>query len=146
MIDSLRTLFAKNLDMLGNEIKAYSNEDNLWIKEGAVNNTGGTLSLHLFGNLQHFIGAVLGNSGYVRDRAAEFSAQLSRDQLLEELEKTKAIVDETLQKLTVENLQENYPIEVFKHPMTVEYFLIHLQGHLNYHLGQISYHRRLLDH
>ena len=145
MIDSLRKIFARNLDMLSNEIQAYANEETLWVKDGAVNNTGGTLCLHLCGNLQHFIGSVLGDSGYVRNRDAEFSHQTTRTHLLEEIEKTKAAVDLALQKLAPEKLLEDYPIDVLKQPMTVEFFLIHLQGHLNYHLGQISYHRRLLD-
>ena len=145
MIDSLKQLFAKNLDMLTKEISAYSDEEKLWVKEGEVNNSTGTLCLHLCGNLQHFIGGVLGNSGYVRDRQGEFSKTLSRTELLAEIEQAKSSVEQALTKIAQEQLKENYPIEVFGHPMTVEYFLIHLQGHLNYHLGQISYHRRLLD-
>ena len=145
MIVSLKQVFTKNLDMLAKEISADSNEEKLWIIEGEVNNSAGTLCLHLCGNLQHFIGATLGNSGYVRDRKREFSERLSRAELLAKIERVKTVIDQVLTTVTQEQLKETYPIEVFGHPMTVEYFLIHLQGHLNYHLGQISYHRRLLD-
>ncbi|MCA1608932.1 MAG: DinB family protein [Acidobacteria bacterium] len=52
-------------------------------------------------------------------------------------------VKATLGKLSSDDLARNYPLKVFDHPMTTEYFLVHLTTHLNYHLGQINYHRRL---
>lgn len=146
MMESLQQLYAKSLDMLSHEIEAYWDEDNLWLKEGQVNNSAGTLCLHLCGNLQHFIGATLGNTGYVRNRTAEFEMQMTREELLLEIQLTKSVVETTLANLSVETTQKFYPLEVFGFPMTVSYFLIHLHGHLNYHLGQITYHRRLLDH
>jgi len=145
VIDTLKTLFDRDLDRLASEINTYNNASNLWVKDGQVNNSGGTLCLHLCGNLQHFVGSILGNSGYVRDRVAEFSDVHSRESLIQEIETTKKAVQSALEKLSPNALSEKYPIEVFGSPMTVQFFLLHLQGHLNYHLGQISYHRRLLD-
>jgi uncharacterized damage-inducible protein DinB len=87
----------------------------------------------------------LGNSGFVRDRDAEFSSGgVSRDELLTEIDATATVVKSTLEKLTEDDLAKTYPIEVFGHPMTTEFFLVHLTTHLSYHLGQINYHRRLL--
>ncbi len=65
--------------------------------------------------------------------------------LLSKIETTQLIVTKTLLALTPEQLAANFPVEVFGKPMTTSFFLIHLSGHLNYHLGQINYHRRLLS-
>ncbi len=145
MITSLIALFEKSLDTLAKEISLYPDESVLWQKEKEVNNPAGNLCLHLCGNLQHFIGAILGNTGYVRDRAMELSAHhVPSAKLILDIQKTKEVVTNTLSKLSTQSLQASYPIQVFGHEMSTTYFLIHLHGHLSYHLGQISYHRRLL--
>jgi hypothetical protein len=146
VIASLRTLLARDLHTLEKEITLYTSEDLLWIIRGEIKNSPANLCLHLCGNLQHFIGAVLGNSGYVRNRDLEFSATgLSRAHLLTEIQTTRSVVLHTLNKLPVNVLTQEYPQQVFGHPMTTLYFLIHLAGHFNYHLGQINYHRRLVS-
>ena len=146
MIDILKQLFTSDLEKLKTEISSYTDEMNLWKISGDIKNSGGNLCLHLCGNLQHFIGAVLGNSGYVRKRDAEFSKKnVSVKELVKEVELTITAVENTLNHLKEERLGEKYPRNVFGYEMTTEYFLIHLAAHLNYHLGQINYHRRLLD-
>ena len=93
-----------------------------------------------------YFGAVLGNTGYVRQRDLEFSLRdISRTILIEKIEATIKMVEQTLSSLTEEKLQEEYPILVFAEKTSSEYFLVHLATHLSYHLGQINYHRRLLD-
>jgi uncharacterized damage-inducible protein DinB len=142
--ETLVKVFARDLARLEKEIKEYTSHESLWRIGKGVNNSSGNLCLHLCGNLQHYIGAVLGNSGYKRNREAEFSTKgLSKDNLLLEIEKTKESVISTLNKLSEEKVDTVYPEEVFNEPMQTGYFLIHLQGHLNYHLGQINYNRRL---
>ena len=146
MIDILKQLFTSDLEKLKTEISSYTDEMNLWKISGDIKNSGGNLCLHLCGNLQHFIGAVLGNSGYVRKRDAEFSKKnVPVKELVKEVELTITAVENTLNHLKEERLGEKYPRNVFGYEMTTEYFLIHLAAHLNYHLGQINYHRRLLD-
>ena len=138
-------LFERDLAKLKEEIGAYASEGDLWQTAGAIPNSAGNLCLHLAGNLRHFFGAVLSGTGYMRDRDAEFAAKfVPRAQLIEEVDAAAADVRATLEKLTEEDLSKNYPIEVFGKPMTTEFFLVHLATHLNYHLGQINYHRRLL--
>ena len=145
MTASVSKVMNRHLDQLRREIEAYDNESDLWVKAGEIPNSAGNLCLHLCGNLQHYIGAVLGNTGYVRQRHEEFSAQnVPVSQLLGEIDRTKEVVSKTLDELEQADLQNNYPQEVFGAPMTIEFFLIHLTGHLGYHLGQINYHRRLL--
>jgi len=146
MINTLLQLFQRDLEKLKTEISSFKDEKKIWVISGEVKNSAGNLCLHLCGNLQHFIGAVLGNSGYVRNRDAEFTRKnVPVKELVDEIELTAQIVEKTLKELKEEELTKTFPINVFGYEMTTEYFLTHLTTHLNYHLGQINYHRRLLD-
>ncbi len=139
-------LIERDLGKLKEEIEMFRNEADLWKTEGEITNSAGTLCLHLAGNLRHFFGAVQGGTGYVRDRDAEFSARgISKADLLAGIEAASADVARTITMLEDEDLERNYPIEVYGHPMTTAFFLTHLTTHLGYHLGQINYHRRLLS-
>ena len=145
MKEILITLFEKDLNILIREVDSYSEESDLWKTAPGITNSSGNLALHLVGNLQHFIGAVLGDTGYVRNREAEFSDRnVPKAKILQDIQETIAVVSATLTKLNDEQLNDIYPIEVFGKPMTTLHFLVHLEGHLNYHLGQVNYHRRLL--
>jgi uncharacterized damage-inducible protein DinB len=138
-------LYERDLNKLKTEIEQFKNEADLWKTSGDVTNSAGNLCQHLTGNLQHFFGAVLGDSGYVRDREAEFAAKTStRAELLAEIDAASESVKNTLAKLTDDDFAKTYPIDVFGKPMTTGSFLTHLTTHFNYHLGQINYHRRLL--
>jgi uncharacterized damage-inducible protein DinB len=140
----LIALFERELDTLKQEISAYEQDEFLWKSLEGVQNPGGNLCLHLTGNLQHFIGATLGDTGYIRNREAEFKLKnIPRIKLLEEIDNTKKIVTDTLEQVSKKELDGNYPIQVFEEPMTTEFFLVYLLRHLSYHIGQINYHRRL---
>lgn len=146
LTDSLIKLFTRDLNALKQELNLYTKEENLWLLDKAVTNTAGNLCLHLVGNLKTFIGASLGNTGYIRQRDLEFSQKnIPRAVLLQQVDETIDIVSNTLKTLTTADLQKEYVRRVFEDKMTTEYFLIHLTMHLSYHLGQINYHRRLLD-
>jgi hypothetical protein len=138
-------LFQKDLDKLKEEISLYPKDEQLWqVKEG-INNSGGNLCLHLTGNLQHFIGAVLGDSGYVRNRDAEFRVKnIPRSKLLEDIDTTRSVVTDTLEQLSKNDLQKDYILPVMDEKTNTSYFLIYLLSHLNYHIGQINYHRRII--
>lgn len=143
---SLIKLFKRDLNALKREVESYEKESNLWLLHKDVKNSAGNLCLHLVGNLKTFIGASLGNTGYVRQRDLEFSLKdVPRLELLAQVDETIIIVEETLKTLTEADLQKEYVRRAFEDKMTTEYFLIHLTMHLSYHLGQINYHRRLLE-
>ncbi len=142
---TLISLFERDFDRLNTELNAYKSKENIWEKAPGILNSAGNLSLHLADNLHHFIGAVLGKSDYIRDREFEFGGTVNLEELLERNEAAKTIVIDTLQNLTEDDFSINYPIQVFGKEMTTEFFMSHLYGHFNYHLGQINYHRRLLD-
>lgn len=146
IIESLRSLYSRDLNKLKAEIASYRNEEALWKTDRNIANSAGNLCLHLVGNLNHFIGAELGKTGYVRNRELEFSLKdIPQTELLAMAEATTTMVDQVLSQLTPEDLEKEYPLVVFEDKMTTGYFLIHLITHLDYHLGQINYHRRLLD-
>ncbi len=140
------TLFERDLEQLSKEISTYSEEAALWKTDGDIRNSGGNLCLHICGNLQHFVGKMLGNSDYVRQREREFSDKdVPASTLVALIETTKKVVLETIDNLSAEDMKKKDPVEFYKRDMDVEQFLIHLFGHMSYHLGQINYHRRLLN-
>jgi uncharacterized damage-inducible protein DinB len=146
MKQTLQSLFKRDLNKLRTEIDSYQDEVNIWKTDKNISNSAGNLCLHLIGNLNHYIGMMLGNSGYIRNRELEFSLKdISRTKLIQQIDKTIEMVGLTLEKLSAEDLQKEYPEQPLGYSMTTEYFLIHLFGHLSYHLGQVNYHRRLLD-
>jgi uncharacterized damage-inducible protein DinB len=144
MQKSLSDVFEKDLIRLKVEIEAYTNEEKLWIKAEGINNSAGNLCLHILGNLNNYIGAILGNTGYVRNRPAEFSEKTTKEFLIKSLEETTEMVKNVILSIDSDVFNQVYPDNVFGHEMKTDYFLIHLVGHLNYHLGQINYHRRIL--
>jgi len=145
LTENLAVLFERDIEKVRKEISSYADENKLWLTAPHISNSAGNLCLHLLGNLQHYIGGVLGNSGYVRNRPEEFSQKNVpvKDMVLQ-LNHTSAIVTQTLRSLTADQLSAEYPEQVFDYSMTVQYFMLHLLAHLNYHLGQINYHRRMM--
>lgn len=143
---TLKKLFRRDLEKLKQEIGLYQKEKNLWIVDKNIPNSAGNLCLHLVGNLNYFIGTHLGNTGYVRHRELEFSLKdIPQAELIKMVEETIEVIDTTLDHVTEAQLNDDYPVVVFADKMTTEYFLVHLAAHLGYHLGQVNYHRRLLD-
>ena len=143
--ESIRAIVVRELRSLGREIEAYEDEKSLWAVPPGIANSAGTLALHLAGNLQSFVGAILGDTGYVRDRQAEFERRdVSRTELLAELEKTIEAVDSTLINLADDTLTRPFPLTFGVLEVTTGDFLNHLVAHLAFHVGQVDYHRRLV--
>lgn len=146
LTETLIKLFTRDLNVLKTEMNSYKDENTLWVISKDISNSAGNLCLHLVGNLNHYIGATLGDSGYMRQRDLEFSLKdIPKADLMKRINDTIAVVEKTLSKLTEADLQKEYEHRVFGEAMTTAYFLVHLSMHLAFHLGQINYHRRLLD-
>lgn len=144
-IKELNQLFQRDLEKLGQELKAYKTEEDLWIVGKEISNSGGNLTLHIFGNLRHFIGLDFGGIAYERNRDREFGVKdVPLLALLLELEEVKKIISTSLLGLNPARMGDKSLHAFFGHQMSIGFFLIHLYGHLNYHLGQVNYHRRLL--
>ena len=140
-------LFERDLSRLKKELLLYKKEEIMWVVKDEINNSAGNLALHIIGNLKTYIGTNLGETGYIRNRKSEFAEKnISRTKILKMIDETCMIIQSTILELTEIELDKLYPVQVFKNKkeMTNEFFLIHLYGHLNYHLGQVNYHRRLI--
>jgi hypothetical protein len=144
--ETLNILFTRDLKRLRQEIESYNNEHNLWRVENDISNSAGNLCLHLIGNLNTYIGKEIGKIDYIRNRELEFSLKdIPKVELLKKIDETILIVSSSLERLTPGDLLKEYPVIVFDTPTSTEFLLVHLATHLAYHLGQINYHRRLLD-
>ncbi len=139
-------LLQRDLEKLKQELLLYLDETLIWKTVAGISNSAGNLCLHLVGNLNTYIGAELGQSGYIRNREQEFSQKdIQRDELIRKIENTILVVAKVLQHLPDEALTQEYPLLVLKEKTSTGYFLTHLAVHLDYHLGQINYHRRILE-
>jgi uncharacterized damage-inducible protein DinB len=145
-IETLKTLFNRDLNKLKVEIGSYQNENKIWSIDKNISNSAGNLCLHLIGNLNTYIGAQIGKTNYIRNRELEFSQKdIPQAVLITQIEATIQTVNDALLLLTDDHLRKEYPLLVFETKTSTEFLLIHLTTHLAYHLGQINYHRRLLD-
>ena len=134
------------MNKLKTEIESYQNESDIWEIQKGIANSAGNLCLHLVGNLNTYIGAEFGKTGYIRNRALEFSLKdIPRAELIQKIEETIVVVNNALNIISEEELKMEFPLLVFEKKTSTEFMLIHLTTHLAYHLGQINYHRRLLD-
>jgi uncharacterized damage-inducible protein DinB len=147
--DSLSTEIARfllrELSALQRELDAYPDERLIWRIPPGAPNSAGTLALHLCGNIRHYVGALLGDTGYVRDRDAEFETRdVPRERLLEEVEATKKTVASVLPAVPDSSLSDPYPETMRGVTLGCREALYHLAAHFAYHLGQVDYHRRLV--
>lgn len=142
IINDIRSYYTRDLDELIDNLMEIS-EDDLWRTPAGVSNSCGVLVQHLIGNLNHYIGEGLGETGYVRQRDQEFIAsEASKEELIQGVEDLKDTLDLIFDSLGKDDLNESYPMELSFESSTGG-FLVHLYGHLNYHMGQINYLRRI---
>jgi uncharacterized damage-inducible protein DinB len=145
VIQTISELFIRDLNKLKEELNLYPTEQKIWEVSSGISNSTGNLCLHIVGNLKYFIGAVLGKTGYIRERELEFSLKnIERTQLVLSVDETIFVIENTLKNLGDSILSNNYPIEKRGEIVSTDHMLLHLYGHLTYHLGQINYHRRMI--
>jgi Protein of unknown function (DUF664) len=143
LVLTVATILDRDLRALRREVEAYPNERDLWARVPGISNVAGTLALHLAGNLQHYIGAVLGGSGYVRDRPAEFARRdVPRTELLREIEAARMAVSRALAGTV--DVDAEFPETIAGKGVRIGDYLVHLATHFAYHLGQLDYHRRIV--
>jgi hypothetical protein len=141
----LAALFRRDLTRLIQELDAFPSEQTLWAKVPGISNSAGNLFLHLEGNQREYIGRQLGGVDYTRQRDLEFgSAPIPTSDLKLRIEPLPALIPQIVSALSAQTLAAAYPENVLRAPISTRQFLIHLSGHLNYHLGQIDYLRRVL--
>ena len=143
----LAALFRRELTRLIQELTAFPHQSALWARVEGVTNSTGNLALHLEGNLREYIGRQLGNVPYVRQRDLEFtSTGLPVQEVISRIEAVQDLVPRVVSNLSSDDLDGVYPEQVLAAPLSTRQFLIHLLGHLSYHLGQVDYLRRVLTH
>ena len=141
----LASFYERDLRKVIEEINLFKNEADLWRTQGSVKNSSGNLVLHLIGGLNYHIGTNMGHTGYVRDRDQEFSRKgVERKVLVEQLEALMAMIVKTVNAMTPEDLEAEYPMLFDGEKRTNSYMLVQLLAHLNYHLGQVNYLRRII--
>ena len=141
---SIAALLERELAGFQRELDLFPDDETLWRTLPGVPNSAGNLALHVAGNLQHFVGAVLGGSAFVRNRDGEFSRRAgSRGELLEELQKAAVAVRTVVPNLTDAVLEHDFPEPVIptRRIQTLR-VLLHLCAHASFHLGQAGYLRR----
>lgn len=145
MLPEHKRMFLHYLELLSKEISLYKKEDDLWKSVPGIANTPGNLCLHLCGNLQHYVGAIIGKSGYKRDRNAEFSKKnVSRHDLLMEINVTTEALSAVFDSIEEKDLWKPFPDNTFGENTTNNNAIMQCTVHFGYHFGQINYHRRIL--
>ncbi|MDQ2767722.1 MAG: DUF1572 family protein [Gemmatimonadota bacterium] len=141
----LSSLFHRDLTRLMNQIEAFPSSEMIWSVLPGITNSAGSLAMHIEGNLREYVGHQIGGTDYLRNRNREFvSADLPKHEILARLEQLRRIIPPILANIPEERMKTRYPEVVLERPLSVEDFLMHLYGHLNWHLGQIDSLRRAL--
>jgi hypothetical protein len=147
IIDNIKSFLDKDILQLKTEIESYQREERIWVIDKGIANSAGNLVLHLIGNLNGFVGAPISNTGYVRNRVAEFADKdIPRSELVLRIEQTREIVKQAMDTLSDDLLGKEYPLGLGDKKVTYSFMLTMISTHLSYHLGQVNYHRRLLDY
>ena len=142
---NIADFYEKDLDKLIEELNLFKKEKDIWKTKADVKNSAGNLVLHLIGNLNHFIGRTLGHTDFIRKREDEFSLKdIPREKLIEQIKDTKEVIKNTLPTISEEDLKKEFPLKIGENVFTTETLLAFLLAHLNYHLGQVNYLRRML--
>ena len=142
----LANFYERDIRKLIEEINLFKNEENIWRTAGSVKNSCGNLVLHIIGGMNYLIGTTLAQTNYVRNRDQEFIRKdVERKELVAQLEALILMINQTLNALTFEQMEAEYPIFFDRPKTSVSYVLVQLLAHLNYHLGQVNYLRRILE-
>jgi hypothetical protein len=142
----LISFYERDLRRLIEEVNLFKNEEDLWRTRGSVKNSSGNLALHIAGGLNYHIGTNLAQNGYVRNRDQEFSKKdVPRKEIVDQLEALIVMITGTIKAFTQEQMEAGYPVIFDGMKVSVSYILVQLLAHLNYHLGQVNYLRRVFE-
>jgi uncharacterized damage-inducible protein DinB len=141
----LTRLFVRELETVQRELALFPDDDSVWRTLPGISNSAGNLALHLAGNLLHYVGAMLGGTGYVRNRPLEFSRPSgTRAELDAEVQIAIDVVKRVLPHVSDERMARDFPETIAGVTLRTGLFLMHLSAHAAFHVGQIGYLRRAL--
>jgi uncharacterized damage-inducible protein DinB len=140
------TSLIETLEQYRNEIRdlvAPLTEADFWERPVEPGNSVGHLVLHLTGNLNHFIGAQVGATGYVREREREFTEtnHPPKAEAMARLDEAVATFRHIVAQQSATELLGKHPEARFG---TVLNALVRVVSHFALHRGQISYLVRLV--
>ena len=142
----LANFHERDIRKLIEEINLFRNEENLWKTQGSVKNSSGNLALHIIGGMNYLIGATLAKTGYIRDRDQEFIRKgVARKEIVAHLEELIPMINQTLNALGHDGMEAEYPLIFDDMKVSNSYLFVQLLVHLNYHLGQVNYLRRVFE-
>jgi uncharacterized damage-inducible protein DinB len=142
---SIIPLLIRELDGFRRELKLFPDEESLWRVVPGITNSAANLAIHVAGNLQHYVGAVLGGTKYIRRRDVEFSRRSGTlAEILSELDRAEDVVRTVLPKISEAMLDSEYPEAVGPMKFRTDQLLLHLCVHAGFHLGQAGYLRRAM--
>ena len=138
-------IYNNELDKLNDELMAYESDELIWKTIGENKITAGNNCLIISGIMQQYIGSMIGEFEYMRNKEAELKAKfMSKERLAEEITNTRKVVIATLEEVSKIDLMKIYPTTEFKEPVTTEFYLLHILKTLSFYVGQIAYHRQLI--
>jgi hypothetical protein len=145
LLDELRTFLLRDIAGIERELELYPDDKSVWVNVTGLPNSAGNLILHVSGSLQHFFGATLGNTGYLRNREAEFAKRdVPRTELRKELAGARHGVLSAFENLTEIRLEQPFPARITDTELSTRLTILQLITHVSYHLGQLDYHRRMV--
>lgn len=145
LLEDLQQLYLREVATLERELELYPDDESIWKELPGLPNSAGNLLLHVSGSLQHFFGATLGKTGYMRNREAEFSKRnVPRSEIKQELANAREGVIAAFANLSEADLSQVFPVQFADVPFSTRLTLLQFLAHLAYHLGQIDYHRRVV--
>jgi len=143
--NDIATMLVRELEGFEREVLLFPSDESLWQTLPGLTNTAGNLALHVAGNLQHYIGTVLGKTAYKRDRNMEFSRRSgTRAEVVAELRQAATVVRYVLASIHEDTLAGEFPEALMGMKIRTNLLLIHLCAHSGFHLGQAGYLRRTL--
>ncbi len=145
LLNELKAFLLRDIASMERELELYPDDSSVWKNVAGLPNPAGNLILHVSGSLQHFFGATLGDTGYVRNRDAEFTNRdVPRSELRKELAGARQGVLAAFERLTEERLEQPFPVRITDTELSTRLTILQLVTHVAYHLGQLDYHRRMV--
>jgi uncharacterized damage-inducible protein DinB len=123
------------------ELAGQISDEQFWSKPFSFGNSFGHLVLHLTGNLNYYIGAEIGGTGYVRDRPREFTEanRPSKEEALRKFDEAVAVVLRTLSSQSADDWTKNYTAAGESDASNRMTIFLRCATHLHHHVGQMMY-------
>ncbi len=142
--ENLNKSFASRYAELGSVVKEMAqslDEEQFWRKPFTFGNSFGHLVLHLTGNLNYYIGAEIGKTGYVRDRPREFTETERRPKkdVMQRFDDAVKMVVKTIQEQKEEDWAKPYSAKGEEDAGNRWLLVLRCATHLHHHVGQMMY-------